>query len=90
MSDTINFDLQEGVWLDISSGLTDDTIYTIQNRNSGNVELIEKSTVPDSSNFNEGFFLAPKQFTLIKPVAGSVIYARSIYSVARVVIEEAV
>ncbi len=90
MAATIDIDLPEATWTDVSSTLTDDTIYSIQNRGSSNVELIERAAPPIDADIGNGFYLAQRQSTTIQPVTGFEIYARPVYSVSSVVIGESV
>lgn len=90
MAATIDIDLPEDTWTDISSTLTDDIIYSVQNRDAVNIELIERPTTPTDSDIGNGFYLAQRQTIEIKPVTGFEIYARPIYGASSVSISEAV
>ncbi len=90
MAATLDFDLPNATWTDISSTLTDTVIYSLQNRGAVNIELIERAAPPTDSDIGNGFYLAQRQFTTIQPDSGFEIYARPVYSISSVVIGESV
>ena len=87
MANTINIALTEDVWTDITSTLTDNVVYILQNGGTVSIELFEKSTTPSATDV--GITIFPKGSIAIKPQAGFEIYARPDDSKSIAVISEA-
>lgn len=90
MAATIDIDLPTNVFTNLTSTLSDDIIFTIQNRGSDNIELIERASTPVDADIGKGVYLSPKQIIQIKPVLGFDIFGRPVNSVSRVVVGESV
>ncbi len=89
MANTFNTSLPKNVWTDIStSDLTVGVDYTLQNRGSTDIQIIERDAPPAASDI--GFLLHPKKFTAIKRSTGFELYCKPIQGAGNVSISEAV
>jgi hypothetical protein len=86
MSNTIIIDVPFGDWVDVSSTLSDDVEYSLQNIGPQTLRVIEKSTEPSISE--EGFIIYSGAKTCIKPDTGFSIYAKSDNGIGRVALSE--
>lgn len=87
MANTVNIALPSDVWTDITSTLTDNVVYTLQNGGTVSIEVFEKSTAPSATDV--GITIFPKGVVAIKPQAGFEIYAKPDGSKSVAVISEA-